>query len=389
LNGDPPADTLAGAPFAEGGILLAACRDLLVDLSNICRDESVVGKPDAADWSAYERLVKAIQQSDIEFTNAHLIADASLLHLLDPRGRGEFRRLERSGHLEVSHLADEPLMEYAFTPGSQFYGALIASMDGFADFRRRYPEIQGNVDRFVGWRTDAGGTLTAYFRDMGTAGHNTMSRKEERGELKARRIRRQDVRQRAEASFFACMNSSCLVHQLWPDHLRELPLYDDRQDTFRCRQCRSELKRVGVRPQSVQLIVFADGIEQARILVQRGEALSLGRADAEKCIGLRRLISTGEAGAVSRRHVEFAWRGRDLEVRDLNSKNGTGLQRPRSGASTTLAVNQWTGFRRGDIIILPDSISIEISGRRVAFEGERPLAAASKDDTDSATRLAP
>ncbi len=333
--------------------------------------------------------MNAIRLSRITFTKAHLIADASLVHLLDPHGRAEFRRLERSGDLEVSHLADEPLMEYAFTPGSQFFGALIASMDGFADFRRRFPQIQGNTDRFIGWRAEAGGALTAYYRDMGTAGHNTMSRKEEQGELKARRIRRQDVQQRAEASYFACMKNSCLMHRLWPDHLRELPLYDDRQDIFRCRKCRSELKRVGTRPQSVQLIVFADGVERARILLQRGETLELGRADAEKCIGLRRLISNGEASAVSRRHVEFAWRGRHPEVRDLGSKNGTRLQRRRSEASRPIAINQWTPFKRGDIIILPDSISIELSGRRVAFEGERPLEEAPEDDTDSPTRLAP
>jgi FHA domain len=368
---------------------LAAERYLLVDLSNICRDESVSGKRDTAAWSAFERLVKAIRQFNIEFTKAHLIADASLVHLLDAHGRAEFRRLERSGGLEVSHLADEPLMAYAFTPGTEFFGALIASMDGFADFRRRYPQIQGSKDRFIGWRAEVGGGLTAYYRDMGTAGHNTMSRKEERGELKARRIRRQDVQQRAEDSYFACTKNSCLVHRLWPDHLRELPLYDDRQDTFRCRKCRSELKRVGARPESVQLIVFVNGVEQARILLQRGETLELGRVDAEECIGLRRLISKDEVSAISRRHVEFAWRSRYPEVRDLGSKNGTRLQGPRSGGAKSLAANQWTPFRRGEIIILPDSISIELSGRRVAFEGERPLEEAPKDDTESPTRLAP
>lgn len=300
--------------LGKGGIRLNANRYLLVDLSNICRDESVMGRADGAEWSAYETLVKAIRRSKIEFAKAHLIADASLVHLLDQPGRAEFRRLERRGDLEVSRLADERLLEYAFTPGSRFLGALIASMDRFDDFRRSYPQIQGNTDRFIGWQAGADGALTAYYRDMGTAGHNTMSRKEERGELKARRIRREDVQRRAESSYFACTNNSCLIHQLWPDHLRELPLYDDRQDTFRCRACRTELRPAGPRPQSVQLIVFADGVERARILLQRGDTLEIGRTDAERCIGLRRLIANGDASAISRRHVELAWRGRDPEV---------------------------------------------------------------------------
>lgn len=366
---------------------LNANRNLLVDLSNICRDNSLVPSGQAANWTAYESLLEALRRSDIAFLRVHLIADASLIHMLDDRGRAEFRRLERQGGLEVSQLADERLLEYAFSRDSRFFGALIASMDRFSDHRRRFPQIQGNTDRFIGWKATSQGVLRAFYRDMGTAGHDTMSRKEEGGDLKARRIRREDVRRRAESSYFKCVNKSCLIGKLWPDHLRELPLYDDRQDTFLCPVCRATVKSLGRRPEAVQLIVFMDGDEQARILLQRGEDLAIGRTDVEGCIGLRRLVSKGDPGAVSRRHIEFALREGGVQVRDLGSKNGTRLRDKRSRGSVQLRKNEWTRFRRGDILALADSVSIELSGRRVAFEGERPLAEPPQDDTDSSTRL--
>lgn len=359
---------------------------LLVDLSNICRDESVVGKGDGADWNAYLRLLQAVRSSNIQFSRTLLIADASLRHHMDAAGRAELRRHEQRGDLEVTSLADERLLSYAFDKGTKYSGALIATLDRFDDFRRRFPQIQGNKDRFVGWRV-RNGLLEAYFRDMGTSGHNTMSRKEERGVLKERKLRRDEVTARAESTFFRCANDDCLVRKLWPDHLRELPRYDDRRDVFLCPACRTQLESAGPRPHSVQLIVFCAGAERARILLQHGETITVGRSDANDCIGLTRLLGDHDSSAVSRRHAQFRLESSSVEVRDIGSKNGSTLQRNQSDSPKKLAPNRWTRFGRGHILGLASGLSIELSGRRIAFDGERPLSAKPPDGTDSPTRL--
>lgn len=305
---------------------------------------------------------------------------------MDATGKAELRRHEQRGDLEVTSLADERLLRYAFDKGTKYFGALIASLDRFDDFRRRFPQIQGSKDRFVGWRV-RDGVLEAFFRDMGTSGHNTMSRKEERGALKERKLRREEVTSRAESTFFRCANDGCLVRKLWPDHLRELPRYDDRRDVFLCPACQTQLESAGPRPHSVQLIVFCAGAERARILLQHGETLAVGRSDASDCIGLTRLLSDHDSSAVSRRHAQFRLEGSWVEVRDIGSKNGTTLQRNQSDSPKRLAPNRWTRFGRGHILGLPSGLSIELSGRRFAFDGERPQPGKPTDDTDNPTRL--
>jgi hypothetical protein len=360
---------------------------LLVDLSNICRDESVIGTGLNGDWDAYLKLMSAIRQAGIAFSRPRLIADANLRYLMDAHGKSELRNFEQSGDLEVTPLADERLLEYAFGEGSEYAGALVASLDRFDDFRRLFPQIQGNTDRFIGWRMQSG-VLQAFYRDMSTSGHYTISRKEEHGVLKERKYRRDAITSRAESTYFRCDNTGCLVHKMWPDHIRELPRYDVRRDTFVCPACRTELERAGPRPQSVQLIVFLEGAERARILLQRGETVTVGRSDAQNCIGLRRLLDDADSSAVSRRHLEFRLKGSTPEVRDLGSKNGTFLHRSGSSDTTRIGGDEWIRFGRRQIVTLADRISFEVSGRRIAFDGERPQPAKSADLTDSPTRLA-
>ncbi|MBX7134341.1 MAG: FHA domain-containing protein [Fimbriimonadaceae bacterium] len=362
---------------------------LLVDLSNVCRDESISGTASGrASWRSYELLLQAVRDAGIKIGGVHLVADRNLRYLLDSRGVSEFDRAERAGRLEATPLADERLLEYAFGAESEFSGALVASMDRFDDFRRSYPEIQQNADRFVGWQS-RNGILTAFLRDMGTSSHFEMSRKEEQSEFKERRIRRQEVAKRAESSYFRCEKESCIAHRLWPEHIRELPRYDDRRDDFLCTRCGGVLKSVGRRRPSAQLIVFVNGAERSRILLQQGETLAVGRSDSEDCVGLRRLLPGDEQSAISRRHLEFRWVGPDLTVSDLGSKNGTLVVKSSGSGPGRLRPGDAIRFGRGARVDLPDGISIELSGRRNSFEGERPVPKDPAEATDIPTRVVP
>lgn len=360
---------------------------LLIDASNICRDQSVRPVGATAAWERLEQLIDVIEQSPIEFSGVYLVADASLGFKLDERGRQALRSLEREGRAEQRQFADERLLDLAFSPQSDLCGALIVSHDFFDDFRRRYPEL--DAARAVGWNSDSQGDLSVFLRDFGARTHLRISRKEEETELVERRLRRREVQQRAVANYFRCANSRCLVARLWPDHLEELPRYDERTDQFVCPSCGEDLQTGEPRQPAVQVVSYLDGKEVFRILVEEGSDLAMGRSDAKGQIGLDRHLPQDRVNAVSRRHLLLSLQGDDLSITDLGSKNGTAIGRRNSSSGERRQLRTGVPARWGlrDVVFLPDGITLERSGRRLPLAGER----ADHDtgpDQGSATRLA-
>ena len=97
----------------------------------------------------------------------------------------------------------------------------------------------------------------------------------ESAEFKARRLRRQSVVRRASETYFQCSNPQCLLAQLWPERLPELPRFDDRADQFVCPSCGGSLIVGDRRSAASQLIVFLDGEEQLRLLLEEGDRVGL------------------------------------------------------------------------------------------------------------------
>ncbi|MFZ1489281.1 MAG: FHA domain-containing protein, partial [Ilumatobacteraceae bacterium] len=297
----------------------------MVDLSNLCRDARFLPVGVQADEKLLDRLADALDDCRVAFSAVYSVADRSLPTLLDPVGRRRLRDLEQSGLLEYSSIADERLLELAF--GAQAHaGTLIASMDGFDDFRRTYPAIQGATDRFVGWEPGLDQTIRPFLRDMGVHTHHRMSRKEESAELKARRLRRQSVVRRASETYFRCGNSKCLLAQLWPERLPELPRFDDRSDQFVCPNCRGSLIVGDPRSAASQLIVFLHGEEQLRLLLEEGDRVVIGRKDSKGCVGLESRLPSCGVDAVSRTHVAFSRNAGRVDVEDLESRNGSAMR---------------------------------------------------------------
>jgi hypothetical protein len=230
--------------------------------------------------------------------------------------------------------------------------------------------IQGSTDRFVGWDVAASGAMALYFRNMGVHDHHRLSRKEESAELKARRLRRDSLVRQAVATYFRCSNGDCLVAQLWPERIPQLPQYDDRRSAFVCPSCGWDLTDVGVRPRAVQLIVFVHGAERLRLLVSDGERIEIGRRHAKRCFGLDQELRDAEVAAISRHHVALQLDGATLYVEDLGSRNGSVLRR-RAG-DISLAKGHRVAFEARDVLALPSGITVERSGR------EHPIADASE-----------
>lgn len=360
---------------------------ILLDLSNLCRDGSLLTSGLAADHDLLAQFEAAIARSPWAGRSVYSVADRSLLGLVSDSGRRVLRDLDRADRLEFSAIADERILELAFGPDSR-NDALVASRDNFDDFRRTYPEIQGSTDRFIAWENQHDGVLGVVPRDMGVHDHLRLSRKEESEELKARRLRRDTIVRRARSSYYACTNPDCLLAQLWPSHIPELPRYDDAADVFVCLGCSQPLVAGDPRRLAVQLIVFLDGVEQFRILLDEDSELVVGRRDSPGCIGLASRLAGDAAEAVSRAHVAFTFDGRQVEVADQGSRNGTVLRSRVDGRpDEDLKVGERRRVTRQHTVAMPSGITIELSGRTIGLGGEQPPDDSPISDDDRSTRL--
>ena len=360
---------------------------VVVDLSNLCRDRRLLTVGLKADLGLLDQLTEALELSDIKVSGLKLIADRSLPPLLDSLGRRRLRELDRDGDVEFSSLADERLLELAFGESAD-HGTLVASMDNFDDFRRTYPSIQGSTDCFIGWAPHSEGGLRVERRDMGVHSHRRLSRKEESAEFKARRLQRKSVVQRAGATYFRCETADCLIAQLWPERLPELPRYDDRTDKFVCPSCEAPLIVGEPRPRGIQLIVFLDGAERFRLLLEEEGRVAVGRKDASGCVGLDSRLPEGTTDAVSRSHVAFSLVDGRVLVEDLDSRNGTVVRSVEGGDDVRLVAGTSHVMGRRDEIALPSGITIEPSGRSMALDGDRPIESDDGEAVDDrATRI--
>lgn len=357
-------------------------RLVVLDLSNLCRDARLLDAGVAADLSLLDRFTAALDELGLGAAAVYSVADRSLLPLLSPADRRRARDMQGDGRLETSAVADERLLDMAFGHDAAAH-ALVASLDNFDDFRRMYPAIQGCTDRFIGWEPSGDG-LVVHWRDMGVHGHRRLSRKEESAQLKERRLRRTSIVERAVATYFRCHSDSCILAQLWPDRLPDLPRYDDAKDTFICPSCMDPLEVGANRPAAAQVIVFLRGAEQFRILLEQGDGVVLGRRDASGCIGLASRLPAGAADAVGRRHLRLYLENRDVFVEELGSRNGSAYR--RRGLDRQLEQGDRVMLSHDATVALPEGITVERSGRALPFAGERPRADGGGDDGAS-TRL--
>lgn len=347
---------------------------VLIDLSNVCRDEGLRRPGRDADLSAFARIHRALTQAPWIFGRVWAIADRNLKHFFEADEREQYEALVRAKIVTEAPVADVPLFQHAFGEASPLRGAVIVSMDNYADFRRIYPEVQGSTDRFIGWRVEQDRRLAIYYRDMGEFTHNRMSRKEEEGEFKGNRIMHADVRDRAVTSRYRCINPTCDLARAWPNGLQELPVYDRKRDDFGCPSCGRLLDYLGSRKPAAQLIVIHDGAERRRILVDEGASLVFGRADQSgSVVGPGDGVPSEASARISREHLRISLLDGILTVDDLGSKNGSVVEERRGSRSRPLRVGDPVALDARTRIRLPGGILLERSGRQNPFGGDDPV----------------
>lgn len=357
---------------------------VVVDLSNLCRDDRFLPSGVGADLRLLDQFLDAGLALGLGHVTALSIADRSILHLLSDTQRRQAKAMEKAGQLELTAVADERILDIAFgSAGGD--RTLVASLDNFDDFRRAFPIIQGSRDRFLGWEAGEHGQLVVTRRNMGHHTHHRLSRKEESAELKARRLRRDTLVRQASERHYVCTNRSCLLAQLWPDSIPDLPRYDDRIQAFVCPSCLGPLRPGEARPDAVQLVVFLNVQEQFRILINSGERVTIGRRDANGCVGLQDRLPANAAEAISRAHIAVGYADGQVDVEDLGSRNGSTIR--SQGDERPLRVGDPVAMASRAVVALPGGITLERSGRSIPLDGERPGSADVEGDELRVTRL--
>ena len=357
---------------------------LVIDLSNICRDVRLTPIGSDAAWKRLQLLLDAIARLDaVDYSGYYLVADRTLRGRLDAADKRELRSAEGNGYLELQEFADDRLVELAFG-SSELVNPLLVTNDFLDDFRRMYPELDDSLA--VAWDVDGDGQPKPTLRPFGKRTHHRVSRKEEEGELRRRRLLRREIQEQAARWYYQCTDSRCAIAAFWPEHLEELPKYDADTRQFACPGCGSQLKRRAERQPAVQVIVYRGDREMARLLVETG--IEIGREDAQRCIGLGRFLNSQDVAAVSRNHLRIFVDGERVEVEDLGSKNGTRMEpRVQGRPPTELESGKRVPWELRDAVVLPGAVRLERSGRRLPVTGELPLTSPSGESGLTATRL--
>jgi hypothetical protein len=359
---------------------------LVIDLSNICRDDRLVPVGRDTDWNRLQLLLDAIDGlENVSYSGIHLVADRTLRKRLDDGGKRELRRAESGGYLELQEFADERLVELTFG-SSSIANPLLVTNDFLDDFRRTYPELDESRSHRVGagrgWaaqaeRTDVRKANPPSRIAKGRGGRTAAPAPSATGGFKNRLL----------VGTTNAPTRVAWVAAFWPDHLEELPEYDADAREFVCPGCGAHLKRSGERQPAVQIIVYHSDREVARLLIETG--IEVGRADARRCIGLARFLSAHDVAAVSRRHLQIFVEGDRVEVEDLGSKNGTRIEpRVQGRLPTDLAPGARVAWKLRDAVSLPGEVRLERSGRRLPVTGDGPLTSPTGEADPTATRLA-
>lgn len=358
---------------------------LIVDLSNVCRDESLGASPNNAAWSRFERVIKAWKEQIEPSPQGVAIADENLRFLLGAADRRQFELAERAGLVRVVRgSADTEILRWA-----QMSGASVLSKDRFVGHRREHPWIQGTIDRFYMWEARRDGSVRIVAAAMGTSGAYSVSRGEEADLLKARGL---DPRRPSDREIlmhaYRCANLACLTARFSPDRLLVPPAQSRRQPV--CPGCGRPLEDLGPRPGAVEIVIEDSGRELARRLVEEGATVTLGRSDVPKP---REESAVRTVGRVSRSHISLRVERSRLRICDLDSRNGTAVLRWDSvarsfGEPQPIAPGEYVDLGPRDAALLGGTLRVRRSGQQFATgaagSGGRVQADSTTSDPESA-----
>lgn len=348
---------------------------LLVDLSNVCHHGDL-GCGDRPTLARLDRLLAAWRTSVDADPSVLCVADRSLRRLL---GAGDQRRLARMATrrevLVPEHgVADNVLLRLA----EEHPDAALLSRDAFMAYRRSFPWIDAELDRFYTWSVDKRGVV---LRTQVKVGDDfAVSRAEEVDELRSHGFPgRAPTSHPVLRHRYRCVSEGpCLTRDFHPEMLRVAPQLRDGSVAV-CPGCGGPLEVVDSAVLGVEIKVRVDEHEVARFTLHDGAEAILGRDTVPLGDLGTALVASGSLSSVSRDHARVRVAGRQLHVEDVGSRNGTWVAEwvARDGAH-----GSWQPLEQGaerrvgkrDLVRLGRRVQLVRSGRTF------PVAPTHQDD---------
>ncbi|MEI6620742.1 MAG: FHA domain-containing protein [Actinomycetes bacterium] len=320
---------------------------VLVDLSNVCRDESLGFSTEKASWPRWIRLEAAVRGHLGAETAFHLIADTNLREFLSRSDQARFDLGVRDKSIETSATADQLILDDAINRG-----AFVLSNDGFTD----YMKMPGVLDlHILRWGVRMGSVLVTEVRLQ--APHSVLiTERVEQEEVKRKWANPRDLDRK-----WRCRNDTCIEGLVLIPKMRE--------GSALCPSCESYLSDEGKWRDAAMVKILCGSSEIGRLTLEDGDRCTVGRLD-DGVAGFdpSAHLAPAEADKISRRHLELRNEQGRILVEDLESTNGSEVLTPTESRLRRKGWRPGVRMRPGTVVTLRRGTRVRLGGTRVVVE---------------------
>ena len=347
--------------------------ELVIDLSNICRNRSIDSSNEVARW---DRLIKVLEIWNFKFPQfkkpkVQMVADKNLRFKFVNEDLAKFKEAVRLGYVIETEKADPVLLDLA-----ESFNCLVLSNDNYVGYQAERPWIHDpQQKRFVQIQVSGSEIFLNEVIQLERTGFSK-SRAEEKDRLKNNRIDlNNDSKSDLLKSIFRCDNRNCIRRAILPEGAISTPERGS-GNTAICPGCHESLTRVGESSKTVVLKLTDKKSKRVlRIPLEAGRELVLGRIASD--LSLAEVLSESELARVSRTHAKVGFNGKQLYFEDLGSSNGSTIAywEPvplKLSVEQRIDKNQRIVINPRDLIVLAGVLEIQRSGRRYPFDLAQP-----------------
>jgi len=365
-----------------------AAWNAVVDVSNVCWSPYLPPLGQRAPvWGRLALVTDAWRVQHGAEARLELVADESLFRVLGPDAR-RFLDLRRDGGIRTASVADDEILRLA--RAEDLY---VITRDHYVDHRAAHRWIENSPDRFHAWDTvDGVVRLAPLGIRMRSAQDVSQAREVKLLRYSAKLDAKNPAHRKILQTRWNCPNTSCRQAAQWQGQLLAWPRVSP-EGIAVCPSCSRPLVSLGPRS-ALHEVVVADLDTEEEILrfpLEVDCPVIVGRGAAVKGIDLAMYTSGGRRAieTVSRSHLVVRlqeagsanWR---MSVIDLNSTNGTMVQRWTGGSfepARPVPPDQETHLGTRDRLILGDSLLLRLSGKRYLAEPTAPPAEPERTST--------
>ena len=343
--------------------------ELVIDLSNVCREIRFDGIQEVARW---DRLIRVLTVWNSTFKNfekpkVKLVQDSNLRHMFSEIDKTYLRDAEKNGFLIERDKADPTILDLAETSD-----ALVLSNDNYDAYHRGRPWITSTErERFVKMEF-VDGEVQLRLGSIKPKTDFTLSEMEEIDSLKDNRI---DPKYEKNAIFYEfsyrCENPDCIRRQVIPEGAQHLPAKGESGEVV-CSGCRLPMSRLGSsnRAAIIKIVSRLNG-KAIRFPIEKGQSLIIGRSNSD--VSLSELVNEPDISKISRSHLKIEFTGTNVLVTDFGSSNGSvfltwNYDKKYLSHEQMMKANEPKSLGTHDVVVVAGILELKRSGRRFSFD---------------------